>query len=85
MHVHIMHAIVQASTNLGMAVPAFNFDAAEPYLRQRLAARIAVLEEARQNQAAQNLRELFHLEAAASQLADDVEKSRDAKHCLCGR
>lgn len=78
MHVYIQQAILQASLRLGMPLPAFDFDAAAPFLRRRQAAHFAAEEEAKRVQMAQELQELLLMEAAASQLADDVEQSRGA-------
>jgi hypothetical protein len=75
-HVHIMQAVVHASLRLGLPLPAFDFVAAEPFLRRRLAARAAAAEEAKQAQLLQELQEHVRVQMAASQLADDIEQSR---------
>lgn len=76
MHVHVMQGIVQASLRLGMHVPSFDFDAAEPFLRQRLAAHAAEIDEARRARAAREQQEIELMNAAAMQLAEDVKQSR---------
>jgi len=75
MHVHIMQAVVQASLRLGVSVPEFDFDAAEPFLRRRLAAHAAAAEEGKRAEAEQEVRELELMAAAALQVVDDVEES----------
>jgi hypothetical protein len=75
MHVHIMQAVLQASLRLGISVPEFDFDAAEPFLRRRLAAHAAAAEEEKRAEAEHEVRELEFMEAAALQVADDVEES----------
>lgn len=74
-HVHIMQAIVQASLRLGMKVPDFDFDAADPFLRRRLAVHAAIKDEAMRAQAAREFRETEQLKADSMQLALDVEQS----------
>jgi hypothetical protein len=76
MHIYIKQAIVQASIRLGIPLPAFDLDAGEAFLRRRLASRIAAEEEAKHAQMARVREELLLMEAAASQLAVDVEQSR---------
>ena len=74
-HVYIMQAVVQASLSLGLPLPAFDFDAAEPFLRRRLAAHAAAAEEVKRAQLEQELQEHVLIAAAASQLEQDVEQS----------
>jgi hypothetical protein len=75
LHVHIMQSIVQASLHMGIPIPSFHFEAAEPFLRRRLAARAAALEEEERSRAAQELRESMLSESFALQLAHDVAES----------
>lgn len=76
MHIYIKQAIAQASIRLGIPLPAFDLDAGEAFLRRRLASRIAAEEEAKHAQMTRVREELLVMEAAASQLAVDVEQSR---------
>jgi hypothetical protein len=76
LHVYIKQAIAQASIRLGIPMPAFDLDAGEAFLRRRLASRIAAEEEAERTQMERVREELLLMEAAASQLAVDVEQSR---------
>jgi hypothetical protein len=81
-HAHIMHAVVQASLRLGISVPGFDFDAAEPFLRRRLAARAAAAEEEKLAKDVQELHEVELMKAAAMQVADDVEESNSLSMSL---